>query len=193
MLSLQSFISGMELLKKCFIGWQFDTKDEMQVKVWYAAFKNLTDEQYKSLIKDYYVHNQQPPKSVRDLTNVLVDKIYLTAKIPPEKGLGIVRDIISECGGWEYGGKTEIYKKLQNYPVSLMETVKEFEDSLKSMPANDPYVSERFRKAYAVRLRASAIREVDKRLGLSINDNNPTLGSAATQSKLLGGALPYEE
>ena len=38
----------MELLKKCYIGWQFDTKDEVQVKVWYSSFKNLTDEQFKT-------------------------------------------------------------------------------------------------------------------------------------------------
>ena len=85
MLTLQSFVSGMELLKKCYIGWQFDTKDEVQVKVWYSSFKNLTDEQFKNLIKDYYSHNKQPPKSVRDLTEILVDKFYATAKIPRRK------------------------------------------------------------------------------------------------------------
>ena len=183
MLSVQSFITGMELLKSCYIGWQFDTKDEMQVKVWYSAFKNLTDDQFKSLIKDYYVHNKQPPKSVRDLTDILVDKFYATAKIPPEKALRVVKDIICDCGGWDYGGKAEIYKKLQAYPVSLLETVKEFESSLMNMSFNDPFTAERFRKAYAIRLRASAIREVDKRLGLAIPEGNKSLGAAA---------LPYE-
>ena len=183
MLSVQSFITGMELLKSCYIGWQFDTKDEMQVKVWYSAFKNLTDDQFKSLVKDYYVHNKQPPKSVRDLIDILVDKFYATAKVPPEKALGIVRDIISECGGWDYGGKADIYKKLQSYPSALLETVKEFESSLMNMPANDPYTAERFRKAYAIRLRVSAIHEVDKRLGLAFPESTQALGAAA---------LPYE-
>lgn len=183
MLTLQTFISGIELLKKCYIGWQFDTKDEAQVKVWYSSLKNLTDEQFKTLIKDYYTHNRQPPKCVRDLTDILVDKFYATAKVPPEKALSIVRDIISDCGGWDYGGKAEIYKKLQAYPVSLLETVKEFEASLQTMSANDPFTAERFRKAYAIRLRASAIREVDKRLGLAIPERTNVLGAAA---------LPYE-
>ena len=182
MLTLQTFISGIELLKKCYIGWQFDTKDEAQVKVWYSSFKNLTDEQFKNLIKDYYTHNKQPPKSVRDLTDILVDKFYATAKVPPEKALAIVKDIVIYCGGWEYG-KKDIYKALQKYPASLTETVKEFEDSIRTMPANDPYTAERFRKAYAVRLRASAIREVDKRLGVA---------PAAISSPVLGGCLPYE-
>ena len=173
----------MELLKKCYIGWQFDTKDETQVKVWYSSFKNLTEKQFQSVIKEYYIHNKQAPKSVRDLTDILVDKFYATAKVPPEKALAIVKDIVTDCGGWDFGGKTEIYKRLQSFPASLTETVKEFEDSLRNMPANDPYTAERFRKAYAIRLRASAIREVDKRLGLA---------PQAINSPTLGGCLPYE-
>ena len=196
MLTLQSFISGIEILKKCYIGWSFDTKDEVQVKLWYSSFKNLTDEQFKSLVKEYYIHNRQPPKCVRDLTDILVDKIYSTAKVPPEKAMSIVKDIVSECGGWEYGGKTEIYKRLRSYPSSLQETVKEFEDSLRNMSANDPFITDRFRKAYAVRLRASAIREVDKRLGLGNPDGSKPIGSGAAvpviESGSMGRALPYE-
>lgn len=191
MLTLQTFISGIELLKKCYIGWQFDTKDEAQVKVWYSSFRNLTDEQFKNLIKDYYTHNKQPPKSVRDLTDILVDKFYATAKVPPEKALPLVKEIISDCGGWEYGGKKQIYEKLKSYPASLMETVKEFESSLKTMTANDPYIAERFRKAYATRLRASAIREVDKRLGLALPE--PSKQVPVIESGTLGRAIPYEE
>ena len=183
MLSVQSFITGMELLKKCYIGWQFDTKDEMQVKVWYTSFKNLTEEQFQSVIKEYYTHNRQPPKSVRDLTDILVDKFYATAKVPPEKALALVKDIVTDCGGWDYGGKAEIYKRLKSYPASLTETVREFEDSIRNMPANDPFTANRFREAYAIRLRASAIREVDKRLGLA---------PQAITSPTLGGCLPYE-
>lgn len=182
MLTLQSFVSGMELLKKCYIGWQFDTKDETQVKVWYSAFKNLTDEQFKNLIKDYYTHNKQPPKSIRDLTEILVDKFYATAIIPPEKALDVVRDIVSKNGGWEYG-RNGIYKDLAKYPRSLVATVMEFDDTLRTMSANDPYVAERFRKAYALRLRTAAIREVDKRLGLAIQEPTKSLGPSA---------LPYE-
>lgn len=182
MLTLQSFISGMELLKKCYVGWQFDTKDETQVKVWYSAFKNLTDEHFKNLIKDYYTHNKQPPKSIRDLTEILVDKFYATAIIPPEKALDVVRDIVSKNGGWEYG-RTDIYKDLSAYPGTLVETVREFEGTLSSMSSNDPYVGERFRKAYAIKLRTSAIREVDKRLGLAIQEPTKSLGPSA---------LPYE-
>lgn len=190
MLTLQSFVSGMELLKKCYIGWQFDTKDEVQVKVWYSSFKNLTDEQFKNLIKDYYSHNKQPPKSVRDLTEILVDKFYATAKIPPEKAIDTVREIVNKNGGWEYG-RTDIYKDLSKCPESLIETVREFESSLRLMTANDTYTAERFRKAYAVRLRASAIREVDKRLGLSFQDGSKKLGSG--ESNTMGRCLPYEE
>lgn len=190
MLSVKSFMSGIELLKKCYIGWQFDTKDEIQVKLWYSSFKNLTDEQFKNLIKDYYAHYKQPPKCVRDLTEILVDKFYATAKIPPERALETIRDIVNKNGGWEYG-RADIYKDLSKCPGSLIETVREFESSLRLMTANDTYTAERFRKAYAIRLRASAIREVDKRLGLSFQDGSKQLGSG--ESSTIGRCLPYEE
>lgn len=182
MLSAEKFISGMEMLKSGYIGWQFDTKNEMQVKMWYSVFKNLTDEQFANLIKEYYAHNKKPPMSARDLTEILVNKFYATAKIPPEKGLDTVRDIINKNGGWEYG-RTGIYKDLENQPKALTETVREFEGTLSSMPANDSFIAERFRKAYAERLRTSAVREVDKRLGIALPEPKNTLGTAA---------LPYE-
>ena len=60
MLSAEKFIAGMTLLKKNYIGWQFDTKDEIQVKLWYSAFKNLTDERFNELIKDYIASGGHP-------------------------------------------------------------------------------------------------------------------------------------
>ena len=185
MLSKEKFIAGMTALKKVYVDWKFDLNDDMQIGLWYSAFKNLTDEQFSNTIREYYSHNKKPPMCIRDLTDILVDKIYSTAKIPPEKAFEIVRDIVSDCGGWDYGGKADIYKKLKSYPSSLVETVKEFEDTLRTMSFNDTYTIDRFRKAYAIRLRASAIREVDKRLGIAIAE--PKLPSALGTS-----ALPYE-
>lgn len=192
MLTANAFMSGMEMLKKCFIGWQFDTNDEMQVKLWFSAFKNTTDDQFISIVKEYIAKNDHPPKSIKNLTDILVDKVVEQAKITPEKAFNFVREIISDCGGWEFGGKKEIYKKLAAYP-SLYKTVEEFEYTLKSMAANDPYVADRFRKAYERRLRDHATTRIDNLLGLKIPDNSQTLGAAATQTQLLGGALPYEK
>jgi len=183
MLSKDEFIAGMTILKKCYLDWNFDLNDDVQIALWYSAFKNLNDERFRNVIKEYYVHNKKPPTCVRDLTDILVDKFYATAKIPPEKAFEIVRNIISDCGGWDYGGKAEIYKKLESYPASLVETVKEFEDTLRTMNSNDTYAIDRFRKAYAIRLRTSAIKEVDKRLGLNLPEPTKSLGTAA---------LPYE-
>ena len=92
MLSAQSFMTGMEMLKKCYIGWQFDTKDEMQVNLWYSVFKSTTDEQFMSIVKEYIARNDYPPKCIKNLTDILVDKALLQAKIPPEKALHFVRD-----------------------------------------------------------------------------------------------------
>lgn len=182
MLTVQSFVSGMELLKKCYIGWQFDIKDELQVKLWYSAFKNTTDEQFNSIIREYIAHNEYPPKCIKNLTDILVDKALLQAKIPPEKALHYVRDIISDCGGWEYGGRTDIYRKLEKFPA-LSKTVREFEDTIKTMQSNDSYTADRFRKAYEQNLRDAATTRVDTLLGIKVPENSQIFGQAA---------LPYE-
>ena len=183
MLSAEKFIAGMTLLKKNYIGWQFDTKDEIQVKLWYSAFKNLTDEQFESLVKDYIANNEYPPKCIKNLTDIYVDRQIQYAVVPPEKALALVREIVADCGGWEYG-KRVIYAKLRRYPT-LYDTVKEFEDTLRTMPKNDIYIPERFRKAYEQRLRESATRKVNEFLGLALPDSNKqALGS---------GTLPYEQ
>lgn len=190
MLSAQSFMTGIEMLKKCYIGWQFDTKDKMQVNLWYSAFKNTTDENFNSIIKEYIAHNEYPPKCIKNLTDILVDKTLELSRIKPEQALHFVRDVISECGGWEYGGKADIYKRLKPYPA-LYETVKEFEASIRTMQANDTYTPDRFRKAYEQKLRDSATTRVDTLLGLNIPKSGQLLGITPSSSDL-GKALPYE-
>ena len=184
MLELKTFVAGLITLQKAYIGWQFDVKDEMQVRIWYTPFRNLTEEQYRWLIKEYRAHNDQPPKCSKNLTDILVNVYYNRAKVKPEIALNVVRSIISEKGGWEYGGKTEIYKELSKYPA-LHDTVKEFEDTIKNMAANDTYAADRFRRAYEDNLRASASKKVEKVLGLALPPGDKqALGS---------GTLPYEE
>lgn len=183
MLSQKTFIQGMTALTKGFIGWEFDLKDEIQVKVWYGAFKNMNDEQFKAMIAEYYAHNQHPPKCARDLTVVLVDKVVASAKVKPEIALDYVRDIVSECGGWAYGGRDEIYDKLKRYPA-LSETVHDFEADLRRMSADDTYTADRFRKAYEFKLRTKAIRQVDTALGLNIPDNSKLLESGFLPSEV---------
>lgn len=183
MLSQKTFISGMELLKASYIGWEFNTNNEMQVKVWYSVFKNMSDEAFIQMIKGYYPINQHPPKCPRDLTVIIVDEIVSTAKVKPENALNTVRDIISKRGGWEYEGRAEIYQDLKKYPA-LSETVHEFEADLRRMSADDTYTADRFRKAYEVRLRTNAIRQVDTVLGLNIPDNSKLLGTGFLPSEV---------
>lgn len=181
MLSKKTFIAEMTLLKKNYIGWQFDLNDQVQIGLWYSAFANLTDERFADLIDDYMASNDKPPMCIKNLTDIYVDRQIKFTKIPPEKALDHVRNVISDCGGWEYGGKAEIYKRLAKYPA-LYETVKEFEDTIKNMSAKDTYAADRFRKAYEQRLRTSAAKKVNEFLGITTS-NTQALGSAA---------LPYE-
>lgn len=182
MLTKETFIQGITALKKGYIGWEFDLSDKLQVSFWYSALKGLSDEQFKGMIAEYYSHNQQPPKCARDLTIGIVDKLVANAKIKPENALNTVRDIVSDCGGWAYGGRAEIYEKLKNHPA-LCETVHEFEGELRNMNADDTYTADRFRRAYEIKLRAGAIRQVDKSLGLNMPD----------EKKLLPGFLDCEQ
>ena len=183
MLSKEMFISGMTALKKGYIGWEFDLSDDMQITFWYSAFKGLSDEVFNSMIAEYYAHNQHPPKCARDLTVVLVDKVVASTKVKPEIALAYVRDIVSECGGWAYEGRGEIYEKLKRYPA-LSETVHDFEADLRRMSADDTYTADRFRKAYEFKLRTKAIRQVDTALGLNIPDNSKLLESGFLPSEV---------
>ena len=182
MLSEKTFIAGMTLLQKCYIGWQFDVKDEMQVKLWYNAFKNLSDEKFKEVIQIYYAHNDQPPKCIKNLSDILVDEVVDGEKVKPEQALDYVRNIISNRGGWQFEGRDEIYSDLKKTPA-LYDTVKEFEGELRNMRSDDTYTADRFRRAYEIRLRAGAIRQVDTALGLKIPEDK----------KLLPSFLPYEQ
>ena len=184
MLTQKTFIAGMSALSKGYIGWQFNLNDAVQVNFWYAALKNLTDEQFNWVIKTYYEQNKKPPTCVKDLTEVIANDYFKRAKIKPEGALEYVRGVINEKGGWEYGGKTEIYKELSKYPA-LYDTVKEFEDTIKNMSANDTYAADRFRRAYEDNLRSSASKKVENVLGLALPPGDKqALGS---------GTLPYEE
>ena len=183
MLSQEKFISGMEILKAAFIDFKFDTNNEMQVKVWYSVFKNMSDKAFISMIKEYYPLNQHPPKCPRDLTVIIVDGIVAKEKVKPEIALDTVREIVSNCGGWDYEGRDEIYQELKKYPA-LSETVHEFEAELRRMNAGDTYTVDRFRRAYEIKLRANAIRQVDKALGLSIPDNSKLLESGFLPSEV---------
>ena len=84
MLTQKTFISGMSALVKGYVGWQFNLNDTVQVNFWYAALKNLTDEQFNWVIKNYYAHHKKPPACVSDLTDVIVDNYYNRARIKPE-------------------------------------------------------------------------------------------------------------
>lgn len=183
MLDLKTFVAGLVTLQKAYIGWEFDIKDEMQVKIWYVPLQNLTEDQYKWLIKEYRNKNRYPPKCVKDLTDILVEVYYNRAKIKPEGALEFVRNVISEKGGWDYGGKAEIYQVLAKYPP-LHKTVKEFEDTIKNMSANDTYAADRFRRAYEDNLKDYATEYMNKKLGLALpSGDKQALGS---------GTLPYE-
>ena len=181
MLPKETFIAGIGLLTKCYIGWGFNINDDIQVGLWYSAFKNLTKEQFISVVNEYMSNNDYPPKCIKNLTDIIVRRYIAKAKLKPEKAFDTIRSIVGECGGWEYGRK-DIYKKLEKYPA-LYKTVKEFEATIQTMQANDSYTADRFRKAYEQNLRDAAAVRVDALLGIKVPESSQLFGAAA---------LPYE-
>ena len=76
-----------------------------------------------------------------------------------------------------------IYQDLKKYPA-LSETVHEFESELRRMNVGDTYTADRFRKAYEIKLRAGAIKQVDTVLGLTLPDNSALLQSGFLPSEI---------
>ena len=97
MLSANAFMSGMEMLKKCFIGWQFDTNDEMQVKLWFSAFKNTTDDQFISIVltADIYRHAyEERGYESRLLSRTCEDAATVTSVLIPWNTCGMTQSTV---------------------------------------------------------------------------------------------------
>lgn len=178
MLNQQIFMNEMRMIKYTYLNWNFNTADEMQMRTWYGFFSNLSEEDFCRMVETYRTTNVHAPNSPNDLLMVLVEedeKNYAD----PYRAFALVRQLIRD-NGWQYG-RQDIYDSIKGNPA-LYKTVKDMEPELRELTADDKFLPERFRKEYAVQLKAMCIRNRNAKL------TNPQLPSNDT-----AGFLPYEK
>ena len=183
MLSKKTFLEGVTILQKMFLNWTFNSKDPLQMQLWYEAFKGVEDKKFMDVIATYCKTRIHPPMNPNEILMVLseeIEKNYLD----PDRAFQKVRELIRDYG-WMYGSK-DIYSAISDNPA-LTKTVKDMESELRSLTSDDTFTPERFRKAYAVNLKAMCIRKRDEQLSLTANQIHTPIESTST-----GGFLPYE-
>lgn len=183
MLSKETYMRGITITQKIFLNWSFNSKDALQVQVWYEALKGIDDEDFMKVIETYCKTRIHAPTCPNDLLMILAEEEE--RKFPdPNQAFSKVRQLIRD-NGWQYG-RNDIYEAIKDNPA-LYETVKDMEADLRDLTTDDTYTPERFRKAYAIKLKAMCMRNRDERLRLSANKISVPV------DQKVKGFLPYEE
>jgi len=174
MISAGLFTKGITHLKNIYANWNFDLKNKDMLSAWYDMFKNLDEETYRFIIKEYINTCEYAPQSPLSLLKLL-DNYYTQKELPPNeiwnKVLGLVRSY-----GFKYG-RTNIYKELQAYPV-LTQTVKQYESELSNLMVGDTHTRKNFENAYSDNLKAYAKQQKEKTLEIGTSKNDTKLLSA---------------
>lgn len=178
MLNQQIFMNEMKMIKYTYLNWSFNTSDEMQMRIWYGFFSNLSEEEFCRMVETYRTTNIHAPNSPNDLLMVLVEEDEKKFE-DPHRAFAKVRQLIRD-NGWQYG-RQDIYDSIKGNPA-LYKTVKDMEPELRELTADDKFLPERFRKEYAVQLKAMCIRNRNAKL------TNQQLPPSSTT-----GFLPYEK
>ena len=181
MLNKETFINGITIMQKVFLNWTFNAKDPLQIQLWYQVFEGLSDNEFMGVIKTYSTTRIHPPQSPNELLMILAEEEEKKYD-DPNKAFERVRQLI-RCYGWEWG-KEDIYVSIRDNPA-LYRTVKDMESELWELKSDDTFTPERFRKAYAINLKAMCMRKRDERLKLGVSQPK------AIETEM-GKGLPYE-
>ena len=182
MLNKETFINGITIMQKVFLNWTFNAKDPLQIQLWYQVFEGLSDEDFMNLIKTYSTTRIHPPQSPNELLMILAEeeeKKYAD----PNEAFERVRQLIRDFG-WMWG-EEDIYAGIEKNPA-LTKTVREFESELRELRADDKFLPEQFRRAYAINLKAMCMRKRDERLKFGATQNPKAIETE------MGKGLPYE-
>ena len=178
MLNQQIFMDEMKMIKYTYLNWSFNTSDEMQMRIWYGFFSNLNEEEFCRMVETYRTTNIHAPNSPNDLLMVLVEEDEKKFE-DPHRAFAKVRQLIRD-NGWQYG-RQDIYDSIKGNPA-LYKTVKDMEPELRELTADDKFLPERFRKEYAVQLKAMCRR-----------NRNAKLTTQQLPPSAPTGFLPYEK
>lgn len=140
----ETYLQIINMLKACYINWNFDLNNDIMLKAWYKKLENLDDKLAIHLIEQYTDTQKYPPQSPAELISYmqeLMTKKELSSTDAWQKVLDLVRQY-----GFTYNRET-IYKKIANDPA-LTKTVKEFESELRNLKTDDVFLPQKFKKAY---------------------------------------------
>ena len=181
MLNKETFINGITIMQKMFLNWTFNAKAPLQIQLWYQVFEGLSDNEFMGMIKTYSTTRIHPPQSPNELLMILAEeeeKKYDDPNTAFEKVRRLIRSY-----GFEYG-ESNIFDHIKDNPA-LTKTVKDMKSELKQLTYSDTLTPERFRKAYAINLKAMCMRKRDERLKLGVSQPK------AIETEM-GKGLPYE-
>lgn len=149
MLDQKVFLQGINYLKANYLNWGFDINNDLMIKVWYKKFSNLDANIFMSLVEKYTQFNKFPPNSPADLLELLRNELTQKELDPNEAWSKVIR-LIQQYGF--YWHRDKIYQELEQYPA-LKKTTEQFEDQIRTLKVGDTYLSESFKKAYAINLK----------------------------------------
>jgi len=182
MLNKETFTKGITVLQKIYLNWTFNSKDPLQMQIWYESFEGLNDDDFMRIIKTFCRTRIKAPGCPNDVLMILAEEEE--QKWPePDKAFNQVRELIRDFG-WQYG-REDIYAAISDNPA-LTKTVKDMESDLRELTTDDTYTPERFRRAYAINLKAMCLRNRDDKLRLATKQHE------VIESKVIGKSLTYE-
>ena len=182
MLNKETFTNGITVLQKMFLNWTFNSKDPLQMQLWYEAFQGMDDKQFMQVIKTYCTTRIHAPNNPNEILMILAEEEEKNYP-DPNKAFEAVRELI-RTWGWIWG-RRDIYMAIEGNPA-LVKTVKEMESELRELTADDKYTPERFKKAYAINLKTMCMQKRDQKLRLGAQQQTKAIESD------LGRSLPYE-
>ena len=182
MLNKETFTKGITVLQKMFLNWTFNSKDPLQMQLWYEALQGIDDKRFMEVIKTYCTTRIHAPNNPNEILMILAEEEEKNYP-DPNKAFEIVRELI-RTWGWVWG-RQDIYLAIKDNPA-LLKTVKEMESDLRQLTTDDKYTPERFRKAYAINLKVMCMQKRDEKLRLGAQQQTKAIESD------LGRSLPYE-
>lgn len=182
MLNKQTFTNGITVLQKMFLNWTFNSKDPLQMQLWYEALQGIDDKKFMEVIKTYCTTRIHAPNNPNEILMILAEEEEKNYP-DPNKAFERVRQLIRDFG-WTWG-EEDIYAGIEKNPA-LTKTVKEFESELRELRTDDKFLPEQFRRAYAINLKAMCMQKRDEKLRLGAQQQTKAIESD------LGRSLPYE-
>ena len=93
MLNKETFTKGITVLQKMFLNWTFNSKDPLQMELWYEALQGMDDKRFMEVIKTYCTTRIHAPNNPNEILMILAEEEEKNYP-DPNKAFEIVRELI---------------------------------------------------------------------------------------------------